>query len=84
MDNQILLYVLEAVSIFSLIGVGIALDRIILGIWAAGRLLIDESDPDTDRYRISIRIPLSALPKKKWVLLRVEKDADLSQKKPRL
>lgn len=84
MDNQILLYVLEASSIFSLIGAGIIIDRIILSIREAGRLLIDESDPDTDRYRISISMPLSALPKKKWVLLRVEKDADLSQNKPRL
>lgn len=47
---------------------------------AAGTLKIDHSDPEKDKYLFVIDGDLDQLSKKKKIVLKVDNDADLSQK----
>lgn len=59
---------------------GIIVDIILIFYYKMeGILKIDHSNPDKDIYRIEID-DLDGLPNKKHVVLKIEDDADLSQK----
>ena len=59
---------------------GSIITSIIWSIWSAsGCLRIDQSNPEKDTYRIEIS-DLDKLSKKKRVVLKVDNNADLSQK----
>lgn len=61
--------------------VGSIISNIIFSIryWKAGTLRIDHSNPEKDVYRIEID-DLDGLSKKKHVILKVDNNANLSQK----
>ena len=69
------------VSIWYVIGSWV-LELILGSIWFAralsGTLKIDRSNPDKDVYRFDVD-NLDKLPKKKYIVLAVDKNADLSQ-----
>nr|DAD58024.1 MAG TPA: hypothetical protein [Caudoviricetes sp.] len=62
-----------------LVAASIIKDIIIYAITGVGTLKIDHSDPEKDVYRIDID-DLDKLSKKKRIVLKVDNDADLSQK----
>ena len=53
---------------------------IFVGQTAAGTLKIDHSDPEKDKYLFVIDGELDRLSKKKKIILKVDNNADLSQK----
>ena len=70
-------YVLFLLGIF----IGTLMGRFIFTRWtASGTLKIDHSDPDKDRYLFVIDGELDQLSKKKKIVLKVDNNADLSQK----
>ena len=65
-----------------LIGVfiGVTVSSIIQHVESSyGTLHVDSSDPDKDIYRLDVHGELVELRKKKYVVLRVNKDVNLSQ-----
>lgn len=69
-------YILAAVCVISVL---IIKDIIFYIINKVGTLKIDHSDPEKDIYRIDIN-DLDKLSKKKLIILKIDNNADLSQK----
>lgn len=47
--------------------------------YRAGKLKIDQTNPEKDLYLVEFDVDLDKLPKKKWIILRVDAKAKLSQ-----
>lgn len=71
--EQLLWYFLGGIVSFAIMFVFLFINTV------SGTLRIDHSDPEIDVYRIDID-DLDKLSKKDWVILKVDNDADLSQK----
>ena len=66
MDLNIIVFIIACVVFFTSIRVIFLIKN------TAGTLYIDSTDEEIDRYSIEFSIPLSKLPKKKSVILRIK------------
>jgi hypothetical protein len=72
-------------ELYSLFVLGLAIGAILMYLIthcsrAAGTLKIDRSNPERDKYLFVIDTPLEKIPKKKKIILKIDPNADLSQK----
>ena len=61
--------------------VGIVLSAVIVTVKSSfATFRIDTSNPEQDVYRFDVHGELTNVPKKKWIIVSVDANADLSQK----
>lgn len=72
---------MEVLSLFIAFFIGcVATSAIYVLERTSGTLKIDRSDPEKDRYRFEITDDLDSLITKKKIVLKIDNNADLSQK----